>query len=274
MKPLKTVAALALTLCAVLPLLTVGGCKGRENAIAYEETEASYLRYPGDVAKTMLPGGSKPLFPLGVGSHWEMRALQAKVQAPTEGQGQRTLTAGEQGTETIRVVKQIPVGGQTGTLFELTSTLTPVTGGAAKNTVRQEIYGVTKNGLYLMGAGTGQDRMTMSPPIPLLPYPAKVGQTASWSGVLHYKKVSAPATCVSRFTNTDTVRPPYAPKGVATYRVDTVLTTTVVIKGKNTLTNFPATRWLVPGVGLVREKLLSGDIIITKDLKSFEIKGN
>ena len=269
-------AACAGALLLLGVLLGAGGCKGRENAVEDTGTDNAFLRYPSDMtakpdaADENAPAlGVGPLFPLGVGSHWEMQTVQGTIVPGAD--GARLVQNLRQGSEKIIAVKKTTVGSQSGVIFDITTT-----GGDAKapgkTTTRQETYGANQSGLFLLGAGSDAGYMTMAPALPLVSYPPKEGQPLQWSGVLHYKNQTVPATSVSRAARIETIKVPGFPKGVRVWRIDTVVSTTLLQNGLAQQVSFPTTRWLAPGVGMVRQKLISGDQLVTKEIKTWTLK--
>ena len=269
------VCAGALLLLGVL--LGAGGCKGRENAVEDTGTDNAFLRYPRDMAakpdaaadENAPAFGTGPLFPLAVGSHWEMQTVQGTIVPGAD--GGRQVQNLRQGSEKITASKKTTVGSQSGVIFDITTT-----GGDAKApakiTTRQETYGANRSGLFLLGAGSDTGYMTMAPALPLVSYPPKEGKPLQWSGVLHYKNQTVPATSVSRAARIETIKVPGFPKGVSAWRIDTVVSTTLLQNGLAQQVSFPTTRWLAPGVGMVRQKLISGDQLVTKEIKTWTLK--
>ena len=252
-------------------LLSAGGCTGRENAVEDKGTDTAFLRYPDGTQGAATPDpnapelASGPLFPVGVGSHWEMQTRQGMVQANSAVSG---VQMNRQGSEKITVAQKVMVGEQSGALFNITATGS--TNQKAGGT-RQETYAVKPDGLFLLAAGSTTGHMTMSPPLPLVAYPPKEGQPLQWSGVLHYKDQTVPAASVSRVSRVQIIKVPGIPKGVAAYRVDTVISTTLLQNGLSQQVSFPTTRWLAPGIGMVQQKLIAGDQVVVKQLKTWKL---
>lgn len=258
----------ACTLCGIA-LLGVGGCAGRENAVEDKGTETAYLRLPDQEksASSLSPSTSTTLFPTSIGSRWEMETMQGLWKA-SAGQQQNEVKISRSAAEVIKVTGQTTLGGQAGFIFEIADTAVAASDAKANSsTVRQEVYSVTGKGLFLLAAGGKAGQMTMSPPLQIIAYPPKEGGTIQWSGVLHYKNATVPASSLSRISGVQTVKNKAIPKGIAAYRVDTIISTTL-----NTgQVNFPTTRWLAPGIGMVRQKLIAGDQLVVKELRSYEI---
>ena len=221
----------------MLPL--VSGCR---NVVEFTNTrkDEAYLRSPGQQFKTEeITEGS--LFPMATGSHWQMHVQGGDKQS----------------TEDITVVGPIQIGENAGIALQMSHNGKPD---------RQEVYRSDKKGLLMVAAGTPNDRMTLSPPLPLLHLPIKEGETISWSGVLHYRDTAAPGTALSRISGRSTVKTPAG--SFDSYRVDTIINTTV--QGQQVA--FPTTRWFSPGVGMVKQKLLAGQTVVIKEMIRYDHK--
>ena len=226
-------------------MVPLGGCM---DPVENRATDNQYLRAPGEKPAHMeVP--DKPVFPLSQGSRWEM-----------------ALRSGDKmGTEIVDANGTEQVGGRTGTVMEQRQN---------GDVYRQEIYAVDPKGVWLLAAVTKDkaknklEKMTMNPPIALIHLPIKEGEFTPWEGVLNYQNTSAPGTALSRIGSPEKVKT-LAGSFVA-YRIDTIITTT--IQGKQV--SFPTTRWVAPGVGIIKQKLLAGNTILYKELKSYKIAGN
>ena len=214
--------------------LSGAACKDH---VENQATDNAYLRLPGETPAP-LDISKGPLFPVAPGYKWTL-AVKSDAQTGEE----ETAVGGERN-----------VGGVRGTIFEMRQ------GG---KTYRQEVYHADTKGVTLLQAGT-DDMMTMSPPIPLLQLPVKEGEVLPWNGVLHFQKSSAPGTALSRVSGQETVKTPAGT--FHTYRLDTVIITTV--GGQQV--SFPATRWLAPGVGIVKQRLLAGRTLVVKELTAYK----
>lgn len=102
-------------------------------------------------------------------------------------------------------------------------------------------------------------------PIPLVHLPVVAGKEEIWNGVLKTPTLSLSGTCYSRVTGPDDVKT-FAGKWMA-WRIDSILATT--IEGKTV--SFPSTRWFVPGIGLVRQRWFSGNLVTEKTLHSYKV---
>ena len=238
--PLPPVAcrvALATLLVGGWLALSGAACKDH---VENQATDNAYLRLPGE-APAPLDTSKGPLFPVTPGYRWTL-AVKSDTQAGTE----ETSVGG------VRVVDGVP-----GTVLEMRQN---------GKTYRQEVYHADTKGVSLLQAGMSE-MMTMSPPIPLLQMPIKEGEVLPWNGVLHFQTTSAPGTALSRVSGQETIKTPAGE--FKTYRLDTVIITTV--SGQQV--SFPATRWLAPGVGVVKQKLLAGRTLVVKELTSYKASG-
>lgn len=208
-----------------------------------EGSDNSFIREPGakppDV--TMRKG---PLLPLTPGTRWVMD-LKSGIR---------------QGSEEVAVIEaKVPGNGK-----PAQATLEQRQRGKV---YRQEIFALDDKALTMVAAGSPEDRMSMNPPIPLAKFPLQPGTYARWSGVLRMRSVSAPATALSRVAGVELVKTPAGTFGA--YRINSVIHTTVEDKP----VSFHTTRWIAPGVGIVKQKLLVGKDILVKELKSYHIAG-
>jgi len=89
--------------------------------------------------------------------------------------------------------------------------------------------------------------VSFAPPLPLIHYPIQDGDTLTWSGVLKTRVGSVPGNAYSRVSGQDMTMTGVGEVG--TYRVDTVIQTTV----QGRLTPFQTRRWFAPGIGIVRQ---------------------
>jgi hypothetical protein len=89
--------------------------------------------------------------------------------------------------------------------------------------------------------------VSFAPPLPLIRYPIQNGDTLTWSGILKTRAGSVPGNAYSRVSGQDTTTTGIG--DVGTYRVDTVIQTTV----QGRLTPFQTRRWFAPGIGIVRQ---------------------
>lgn len=199
--------------------------------------DAAYLRSPSQKPPP-ITAAVPSLFPPEAGRRWTMRVQDGDKIVVEE--------IVNKGAEKI--------GAETGYLRET------YRGGKL---YRHEVYRVSPKELGLMAVGTAEE-MTLEPPMPLLRIPAESGDGYPWEGQIISDRGVVPATAYSRVTGPETVK---MGKGAGafefeTYRIDTNLT--AVVDGRQI--HFPATRWLAPGVGVVKEQYLVGKKVVVKEL--------
>jgi hypothetical protein len=216
--------------------LLLAGC--REDALVTNlKSDDAFIRLPGQVDTDITPHPGTP-FPLAKGSQWEMLVE----------------TGSQQAAEIDRASGSTVIGGVNGQAIET------MQDGKA---VREDVYGSDEKGVTLIAAGAPADQMRISPPITLFTIPLHDGDVFNWSGILHFRTSSSPATALSRVRGRDRITTPAG--AFDTFRVDTIIMTTV--DGQTAA--FPTTRWIAPGVGVVKQRLLAGRTVITKFLKSY-----
>jgi len=220
------------------PILLLAGCRSDG---ADGGADSAFFRVPNREAekKPVVMDPITVLFPTGRERRWEM-AVRAMDKM---------------NTESVRVDEPRTING-----VQNATTLTMYQSGKA---YRSEIFQVKPESLSLVAAG-GTDKMVMSPPMLLIRTKAPEGAEYKWEGEITFKGAKAPAQAYSRVHAPHEVVTP-AGKFTA-YRVDTALTT--VIEG-NSVT-FPASRWFVPGVGIVKQVFRVGNTEVEKQLTSFK----
>ena len=229
-----------LPLAALPGIALVAGCKEPVDNLA---TDNAYIRVPGAVP-TPFAMETGPLMPLKAGATWEVQLKQ------DERLGRETDIV-----STLRSDKSDK--GFTDAIVE-----TRVQG----RPVRQEIFRMAGDETLMVAAGFSE-KVTLSPPLPLYKEPVIVGAALPWAGVLQFRGVSAPGTGCSRITGRESVQTPARPSPFPTYRLDTVINTTI----QNHPASFRIVRWLAPGVGIVRQRTSIGATGVEKTLLSYKI---
>jgi hypothetical protein len=137
---------------------------------------------------------------------------------------------------------------------------------------REEILRLDGKELMLAAAGInnskgGMDTMSITPGIPLVQFPVEDGATATWEGILllSSRQVAAPGVSQSRVSGREIVKTPVGEFGA--YKIETVITTTI---DRQKIVLYTA-RWLAPGIGLVRQRIITGNQVVTKELQKFVI---
>ncbi len=227
-----------LLVALIAPFLLLAGCRSDG---ADGGADSAFFRVPNRESekKPVITDPMTVLFPSGKERRWEM-AVRAMDKITTE---------------SVRVDEPRTING-----VQNATTLTMYQNGKA---YRSEIFQVKPESLSLVAAG-GDHKMIMSPPMLLLRAKAPEGAEYKWEGEITFKGAKAPAQAYSRVHAPNVVITP-AGKFTA-YRVDTSLTT--VIEG-NSVT-FPASRWFVPGVGIVKQVFRVGNAEVEKQLTSFK----
>lgn len=229
-------------LAALLPLSVFAAGCGSDGPD--EGPDMNFFRAPDPESskKPAIEDKISLLFPTGKERVWKL-----SVRA-------RTSKSDTKSEEIVRVGAPQTIGGVANA-----TTLTMYQNGKP---YRKEIYRIKKDSLELVAAG-GDDKMVMSPPMKLLSANSPQGQEEKWEGSITFKGAKAPGQAFSRVREAEEVVTP-AGKFPA-YRVDTSLTT--VIEGRPV--SFPASRWFVPGVGIVKQSFRVGDAIVEKELMSY-----
>lgn len=223
------------TIGALLSLsLPLTGCRG--TAFIEGGPEISYLTSKPPMMTTV-KASSASLMPLGVGSRWEMRFLGSSAQRQT------VIDA--------RIVRS----DQNGSLMEIRKD---------GQIWRREVYRNTASGLYL--AAMGEDdkpMMRLSPPVAVLLYPAKEGDSHSDYSSFQYAGAAYSATSYSRVSALEKV--PYGGGTSMAYRIDTL----VQMNPGEGIVRFPTIRWLVPGIGFVRRSFVDQGQPVFAELQRF-----
>jgi hypothetical protein len=238
-----------------LALAFSAGCKAEH--LESTGTDDAYIR-PPEAKATPLAAGSGPLWPLTPGNRWDFVVATAARDGKT---------APVQGKETLIVLGPRTVGKGSGVAVQV------LQNGKA---FREEVLRLDDNGLSLVAAGiasvTGNDTMsiTSNEPggpqgIPLVQLPVVPGAVARWDGILKLlkKNVAAPGTSHSRVSALEKVKTPAGEYNA--YRVETMIQTTV--EGQQIF--LYTIRWITPGIGLVRQRVITPGQVVTKDLVKF-----
>lgn len=223
-----------------LALLALLVCGGGCAPVSEGGIDSAFLQKPG--AKPVAEATTIPdLFPAQAGLRWPMLVREDEAAFREE----------------IRSLGPRRVGNVAGMLREI----------RRNGTVhRQEVYRVSPQELSLVAVGA-KANMVLTPPMPLLAAPVAEGKGVFWEGTILTGRQEVPARAFSRLTMRETVKTPAG--AFQAYRVDTNLT--AFVEGSGAV-HFPATRWFVPGIGIVREKFLSGEKVVQKELERRDAK--
>ncbi len=226
------------TLFVLLPLVLIPSGCGSDGPD--DGPDMNFFRTPDSEAdrKPVIEENVSLLFPTGKERLWKMNVRAMDKTS----------------FETVRVDSPRNIGG-----IDNATTLTMYQNGKP---YRSEMFQIKKDSLALIAAG-GNDKMIMSPPMAILRTQSPPGVEYKWEGEITFKGAKAPATAFSRVHASEEVVTP-AGKFKA-YRVDTSLTT--IIEGRSV--TFPASRWFVPGVGIVKQTFRVGNAVVEKELVSY-----
>lgn len=233
------------------------GCKSEQ--VESTGTDDSFIRLPGQKVEPI--SVNSPLWPLTVGNRWVYNVSTANKDGKTP----PVL-----GRETLVVLGPKTVGQGSGIAVQVLQNDKPF---------REEVLRLDDTGLSLVAAGiaSGNSTDTMSITsnepqkqmgIPLVRFPATPGQVARWDGILtlNKKKIAAPGTSHSRVSAVEKIKTPAGEFNA--FRIETMIQTTVERQQIFLFT----IRWLAPGVGMVRQRVITPAQVVTKDLVKFEKK--
>lgn len=223
-----------------LPLLTLllSTATGCGEAIFNAETDGDFLREGMRVGKSEIP--EEPLLPTRPGTRWEMVLTDPNDRSLEEQQILRDVSL---------------AGGVSGHALDMIQ---------RGKVYRTEVYLVDPQGGISLVTAEGQEKIRMSPPLPIVRLPIEWEKIGQWQGQLTFRGATTSARAWYRVTAKEPITVP-AGKYSEAYRVDTLIDT--VIDKKRVL--FPTTRWFVPGVGVVKMRFSLGKGVFTKELKKY-----
>lgn len=231
-----------LVLAAFTCLLCVG-CLGE--AIENKGEDDAFLRVETGSLPTVEYSASQNLFPVRAGDWWDYQ-----VQTAKQGDNGTQTASDPPYRERLVVGGPANVDGREGVRFDTIR---------RGKRVRSETYAHGPDGLYLLGAGT-TETVSMTPPLPILTYPAVEGADTAWDGLLTFAQSNAPGNSHSRMSSQETVKTPAG--SFETRRVDTVIDTN--LNGQRIIQI--ESRWLCPGVGVVRQESRVGAALTVRTL--------
>ncbi len=135
---------------------------------------------------------------------------------------------------------------------------------------QKETYLVSKQGVSRAKSGaTGKD--VLNPPIPIIKYPAKIGQSWNWKGTITVGTNVVPATGILTVTSLDDIKTKAG--GFKAYCVSLALTVTQGA-AKISLQN---KYWFAAGAGLIKQTLIlpgqdGKSVVVDCSVDSFKIK--
>ncbi len=209
-------------LALLIALVTLAGCS---DPLDGGGADASFLRQPEPSPAPLAL--TQPLIPTAIGSWWIY-----SVRAPDGAISQeRHEITGTQATPAGRAIV-------------LTIT-------AAGKPAREEWYLVDGQGIRQAAAG-GREKVTMSPPAPVVRLPIVPEEVITWQGNLVFRSVATPSRGWCRAIGEESIV--LSGKTYTAIRTENILDTRV--EGRNI--TFPTTRWIVPGIGVVKTRLFVG----------------
>jgi hypothetical protein len=221
---------------ALFGTLLIAGCQGTPFIEGGPE-----IRYLTSKPPTIKSTPSQPLLPLTPGTKWEMHQIGV---AENETSQIEILVARqeENGDKLLEVRKN-------GKLW------------------RREVYKDTPKGLYLTAMAEDDNQIIhLTPPVPILLYPAAEGNSQAWTGTFQYGNIRYPATSYSRISAVENVVGPTGKNRA--YRTDTLVS---INQGGN-ISKFPTLRWLTPGIGFTRRSFVDQGRTIYVELNKFTPK--
>jgi hypothetical protein len=258
-RPLKFRFFFAITSAATL--LATSGCR---DAIENSGEDNAFIRQPGtkSVASNKVKQKTGPLLPTKIGSTWRNRINFRRISAPVN--GNQDPSVDDNGVPFIEAYEKAVMAGPS-----------PLAGGGSgvridmrpdmQNKInRTETFRVDKSGIYFSRIGGGQT-LDALPPVPLITYPIQEDQIKKWTGTLRFNSKSYPAQGYIRVGSAEEVTLPQGK--VIAYRVDTALTAN--IDGRPA--SFPITRWFAPGIGIIRQHFIEGNLQISKEVDTYKI---
>ncbi len=209
-----------------------------------KDSDLSFLTSASDTPSTTLTASSNVL-PLQTGNFWEMAT--------------QNMTSGSRGQETVVVTGPAAnASGEKGIGVE--------TRRDGKR-FRYEIYRSDASGLYLLAAKDETSPvMSYNPPIPLVRYPAKIGDAYPWSGEISIDKQTYPATALGRYTEQSTVSTKAG--SLRALRLDSMISLTRPDQD----VRFPNSRWLALNVGFVRRGYIEKKASVFAEVTKFNTR--
>jgi len=254
---LHRASALLVSAAALIPFAALSGCRtiGADGG-----PDMAYIRTP-DTSRDAEPAVNSGtplelLFPVGSSRRWDMAVTVVTQKQNDLGETEQKVV--QRMTEQIRIGAPKAIGKVKDAIrLEMRKNGSSIP-------YREEAYQVDRYGIKLVAAG-GNDKMVMSPPMPLLNMKEPQCQEFKWTGTILFQGAEAPARAYTRIGPQEKV---VTPAGTFdAYRVDTSLTT--IIEGRSV--TFPASRWFAPGFGIVKQRFRVGNAQVIKELTAFKV---
>lgn len=241
-------------------MLLTGGCgEGVHNS----GEDDRFIRLPGSTPLLADTSNPAPLLPTRTGNSWRNEITIRRLAGPVGGNqdpnvddnGNPFVKAYEQSTSNATAFSSAKNSGDIRIDMRMEGQNRPN---------RTEIYSVNKRGVYLSRI-SGDFSLTVMPPLPLVSYPTHENEIKTWRGTIRIGNKSYPGVAYSRVGGVEEIELPQGK--VVARRIDTTMTATV----QGQANSFPMKRWFAPGVGMVRQVFISGNLEITKNLVRYKI---
>ena len=136
---------------------------------------------------------------------------------------------------------------------------------AGSKVVQVETYRTTPQEVARMSAGLDGSGV-LSPPLPIIKYPMKAGNTWKWSGTITVHGV--PVQGVSTLTVSGPTSVKTMGGTFSAFKVHSEL----VVTAQGQTQKVPNDYWFAPNVGLVRQQAQIGALTVDGSLKSYKLK--
>jgi hypothetical protein len=239
--------------CGLAAIMLLAGC-GSDGPDGGDDIEYIQTVQVSKEDEPIIKDAIPLLFPTGSEREWRM-GVDVTIYDVTYDGRPPTVREQKQYKEVIRVGNPRTIGG-----VKNATTLSMYQDGKL---YRNEIYQVEPNAIRLVAAG-GDDKMIMNPPMLLLKRDSPESKEYKWTGKINFRGATAPAVAYSRVHGIQEIET--AAGKFNAYRVDTNLTT--VIQGRSI--TFPASRWFVPGIGIVKQEFTVGPTSVVKELTAYK----
>ncbi|MGC4042218.1 MAG: hypothetical protein QM758_00250 [Armatimonas sp.] len=214
-------------LLAALALL-VTGCRNQADA----GEELNYLRSdPNDYGS---PLDTKDLFPLKQGARLEYGVMRSK---------------GDPYREEATVVS-----------YNGTDAVIESRDKEKKTLLSREGYHIDAKGVWVSSVLLNDAPVQINPPLPFLPLPIEEGKVTAWQGTIGSGKSMVAGRAWTRVTRRQKMK--ITAGEFMAYRID--LRTELSGNGQNSA--LLASRWFVPGVGVIRTRSVDGRSTLVKEL--------
>ncbi len=212
------------------------GISGCNDHITTTGTDLRYLMS----ATSPSPNLSANYFPANAGDQWVLKGAG----------GSKTFMMD------IKVVSSKHIGNASESVFQISLNHKPI---------EEEVYTVNKAGASRTAVGP-KASLHMNPPMPLIQYPLRNGDTFTWQGTMKGASLSVPVQNYCQVSGPVTVNT--AAGRFHAYQLDMM---NVVTVKQNTI-HLPSTFWFAPNVGMVKQETAIKGLRVTAALQSYRIK--